>query len=98
MKDTLAFQLVRELKAFGFPVSSADAPVFGKDYKFSGQTTHYEDGSDHLAVVGAAGMTPEAVKSCADHVRKALRRARESYTICEGTECKQFPGAPFVAW
>ena len=55
----------------------------------------YED----LAVVGAAGMKPEAVEACLEECRKAISKTFDGYTIeKQGDKNRRFADASFAVW
>ena len=91
MKDTTAFAIARELKALGFKVTTPEAPVY------VACKARYRDDSDHLAVVGAPGMSEKDVKTCLDLCRKRIQATCDCYTLDWSGE-KPFEGASFAAW
>lgn len=98
MKDTIAFAIVKELKAKGYDVKTYDAPkpTHIKDPKFPGI---YGKDNDDLAVVGGKDLLAgAAVEACVTACRRHIHNACDGYTIAVGTQNKQFPGAPFAAW
>ena len=90
MLDTLAYAITAELRKLGHDVKTADAP--------KGRPKQFTKDADDLAVLGGASLTPEAVKACADRVRRRLREACEPYALDAGGKCKYYPDATFAAW
>ena len=91
MKEEIAFELMKQLKKDGHPVSMADQPKMGPQAKMPGE--------DYYAIVGAHGMTKEAVKKATDVIRGALLEEHAPYTIeREGDKSRCFPSSSFAAW
>jgi hypothetical protein len=91
MKEEIAFELMKILKKDGYAVAMKDQPNMCPQAKTPGM--------DYYAIVGAAGMTKEAVKACTDTIRTALYHNAAPYTIeREGDKKRFFKDAAFAAW
>lgn len=87
MKDKIAFAIVKGLKDAGYDVSMTEYPVENSRFP------------DDVAIVGAEGMKPEAVKACTDIIREHMMRNGSGYTIeAAAHEKRRFPLAAFAAW
>lgn len=89
MKETIAFELMKRLKAEGRDVAMDDQP----------KTCKQRDGEDGIAILGGKGLDAEAVKACTDIIRSRLLVDHAPYTIeTAGNKNRFFPGASFAAW
>lgn len=91
MREIHAFAIVKQLKALGHTVVIEDQPKAGRPEAYLRE--------DDVAIVGAKGMSAEAVKACTDLIRKELCHRSAPYTIETMADKKRlFPNAAFAAW